>query len=94
MNEDELRDLAERTQAIIEMAEGHAWALFKDRAQAEILAHQRRILSGRLSEEDYRREAGWVDGALAVLSLPTQLEHEYLGARERFEERQTVEEEE
>jgi hypothetical protein len=76
------------------MAEGRAWELLKDRAQAEIIAHRRRILSGRLSEESYRREAGWVDGALAILSLPTQINAEYLRERERFDERKTMEEDE
>ena len=75
------------------MAETHAWELFKDRAQVEILAHQKRILSGRLSEESYRREAGWVDGALAILSLPTQINQEYLRVRAQLEEEQAAEEE-
>lgn len=93
MTEDELRDLAERTQQISEMAESHAWELFKDRAQVEIISHQKRILGGRLSEESYRREAGWIDGALAVLSLPTQINQEYLRIRAQLEE-DTAEEEE
>jgi hypothetical protein len=75
---------------ISEMAETRAWELFKDRAQVEIISHQKRILAGRLSEEQYRREAGWVDGALAILSLPTQINAEYMRERERFEEAKTI----
>lgn len=85
MEETDLRDLAERTQEIHRLTEVLGWELFRDRAHAEIAKHQRSILSGRLSEADYRREAGWVEGALAILGLPEQTMKEFLARREAFD---------
>lgn len=86
MTEDDLRDLSERTQQIQQLTETIGWALYFDRAKAEITQHQNRILGGRLDESDYHREAGFVQGALAMLNLPQQSVDEYQRARQHFEE--------
>ena len=88
MNDDELRDLAERTQQIRDMAETGGWAMLCDRVLAEVSMHQKRILGGRLSEEEYRREAGFVEGAMSALQMPDRVLTEYLRVRERFEAEQ------
>lgn len=93
MTEDELRDLAERTQEIHRITETLGWELFTDRVKAEVAHHQQRILGGRLDLDDYHREAGWVQGALAVLGMPEQAMKELLGARERFDEQKALSEE-
>lgn len=85
MNEDELRDLAERTQEIHRITEVLGWELFVDRAKHEIAKHQQLILSGRLEQDEYHREAGWLQGALAMIGLPEQALKEYLSKREAFE---------
>lgn len=86
MTEEELRDLAERTQQIGELANSIGWDLFVDRAHAEITKKQKAILSGNMDAEQYRRDTGWVAGALAMLSLPTQAREEYARARQQYEE--------
>jgi hypothetical protein len=86
VTEDEIRDLGERVQQIAELTETIGWALFFDRAKVEITQHQNRILGGRLEEADYHREAGWVQGALAIIGLPQQTITEFQRARTRYDE--------
>lgn len=93
MNDQEYADLAERTQQLHELTETPGWAMFLDRAGAEIGKHQRIILGGHLTEEEYRRETGWVQGATVILDLPGKAQYELeQAATERQEENERTEE--
>jgi hypothetical protein len=86
VTDDELRDLAERTHQLVQLAKSPGWALFVDRASIEIARHQRLILGGRLDEAAYRRETGWLEGAQALLAVPEKAQSEYAAALLRAEE--------
>jgi hypothetical protein len=94
VNEDELRDLAERTQQIHDLVSTIGWGMFVDRAHAEITKKQKAILGGNLSADDYRRDTGWVAGALAMLALPAVTAQEYQRQRQAYEEQKQVEQDE
>ena len=60
------------------------WELLKDRAAHEIGAFQKRILQGHVADlAEYKRLAGWVDGASFVLGLPERMQKEVDEARTR-----------
>jgi hypothetical protein len=70
------------------MAQTLGWDLFFDRAKAEIESHQRSIMAGNLSAEDYRKESGWIQGALAVLNLPNKMRDDFQRKHAQYEEEQ------
>lgn len=76
MNDQEFADLAERTHQLKTLTGQTGWPMYLDRAHAEIAKHQRLILGGNLTEPEYRRETGWVQGALLILELPDQAQEE------------------
>jgi len=86
VTEDELRDLQERALQIRELVRQPGWAILTDYVVAQIDAKNRRILAGRLHPDDYRVEAGWVQGATFVLGASDQLDRQVEQARRRLAE--------
>ena len=88
MNDDEFRDLIERTHAIQELTRTPGWQYLVDRAHASIAPRQKAVLDGNPKNmEDYRRATGWIDGALAVLDIPAVVAREIDAERRARAER-------
>lgn len=86
MTEDDFRDLLERNQLVQELTEHAGWPLFIDRAVHTIAEKQKRVLSGRITEEEYRADTGWLEGAQYVLTVPERLNGEVELARTQIVE--------
>lgn len=77
MNENELRDLQERTHRIRELQRDPAWELLHDYCSTIINAKNRNLLNGNAKTiEDYRADAGWISGAMFVLKAADHLEQQ------------------
>lgn len=87
MTDEEFRDLAERTQAIGDWWDMPAAALYVDRLSAEVGKHNRRILGGDLTPEQYQKECGVIQGLQVAAGLVEQARREFERvAMERAEE--------
>lgn len=77
MDDNEFRDLQERSALIAEMAAHPGWTMLVDRAHATLAAKQQRILNGQLGDyTEYQKQCAYVDGALDVLHLPNRVAKE------------------
>ena len=66
------------------MTKDTGWELLKDRAADDIGKHQRRILQANVTDlAEYKKLAGWVEGAMFVLTLPERMQKECDDARVR-----------
>lgn len=61
----QLREMIERRAAIIELMRTPGWNHLYEFVQNEINRRSQRIVLGRLEIDEYQREAGWCQGALA-----------------------------
>jgi hypothetical protein len=75
MNDDELRELQDRVDVIVSMAESAGWAYLVDAARATLLTKQMRIVQGKCdSFEEYKTDCAFGDGMEYLLRLPTRLQ--------------------
>jgi hypothetical protein len=87
MNDAELRELVERAYQIRELQQTEGWILLKDYVASQVQHKNRWLLNGHArSLEEYRAEAGWVQGAMFVLEAADRLDEQVAAARERAEE--------
>src|SRR5262245_39561628 len=92
MNDNELRDLVERAFQIRELQGTQGWALLKDYVASAVNAKNRWLLNGNAKTiEEYRAEAGWVQGAMFVLEASERLDTQIGEARERMAEEKAAE---
>lgn len=75
--EDRLRDYAEAWGNLKEL-DGHAgWETYLDRLRYEYQQRQNRISAGRLSQEDYLRECGILEGMNLAAGVIERVKAEY-----------------
>lgn len=90
MTDDEFRELVERAHQIREVTRHEGWTYLTDRAAINIGARQQQLLQARFeSMEEYKRTAGWVEGALWVLQLADTVQGEVERERGERRERET-----
>lgn len=77
MNDQEFSELAERVQQIHEMTQHPGWPMLLDRATDEIGKRQDRVLTGRLTPDEYRHETGILAGMVRVFQLPIAVAEEF-----------------
>lgn len=74
MNPDQLRELQELAHQLEELTKTDAWKILVDYAQygdGMLASHQKYLISGLCkTTEEYQKQAGWVQGCLAVLNAP------------------------
>lgn len=68
MTDEELRDLIERVHQIQELQKHQGWELLLDYSRALLAHKQGRILSGKLTPDEYHEAVGWLNGANAILN--------------------------
>ena len=84
--DDELRDLVERAYQIRELQQSEGWLLLKDYVATQVNAKNRHLLNGHArSLEDYRAEAGWIQGAMFVLEAADRLDQQLAEMRARVD---------
>jgi hypothetical protein len=85
--DDELRDLVERAYQIRELQQSDGWALLRDYVATQVNAKNRHLLNGHARTiEDYRAEAGWIQGAMFVLEAADRLDEQLAAMRARVDE--------
>jgi hypothetical protein len=77
LTDEEFSAYAEQVQQILTMAESSAWEMFLDRCAVVISSKQQHILSGGLDVDEYRRESGFLNGALTILRIPDLVKQEF-----------------
>ena len=77
MTDEEFSALAERVDTLTTWAAQHGWTLFTDRALVEIDKHNRRILRGDLTPDEYQRACGVIQGMQTLLTLPEQVTRDF-----------------
>jgi hypothetical protein len=91
VTDDELRDLIERAYEITEMQQETGWVYLRDYVTAQIQAKNRHLLNGHAKTiEEYRAEAGWIQGAMFVLEAAQQLNEQVERARILVEEQKAA----
>lgn len=84
MNPNELRELQERAHQIRQLQQTSGWELLADYVKAQADAKLRRLIAGRAKTvEEYRGDAGWIQGATFVLNAADELDKMIAGAAER-----------
>jgi hypothetical protein len=92
VTEDELRDLVERAFEIEQMQESAGWLYLRDYVSAQIQAKNRFLLNGHAKTlEEYRSEAGWIQGAMFVLEAQERLQETVRVARAQLDEQKAAE---
>ena len=76
MDDDEFRDLQERSALIEEISRHPGWDMLVDRAHVTLASMQQSIINGRLNRSDYKNRCGFVEGAFFVLHLPDKVRKE------------------
>jgi len=77
MDDQEFRDLQERSALIEQMSEHPGWAMLIDRAHYTIGAKQQQILKGDIPDYTaYQKAVAYVEGARDVLLLPDKVARE------------------
>lgn len=85
MNDDELRDLQERAHQIRELQAMPQWAMLHDYVSAMVNAKNRSLLNGNAKTiEEYRADAGWINGALFVLNAADRLDEQLKDSTNRI----------
>lgn len=85
--DDYLSDLVERLHQIEQLTAQPGWALLEDYLKAETVAHQNRLLSGRIdSLDEYKRLTGWLDGVFFYRLAAKRLRDQIAGERGRIAE--------
>lgn len=64
---EEAHELIELRHQLQELMSTPGWQVWRDQCQARINAKEREILAGLETLEDYRYNAGWIEGARFVL---------------------------
>ena len=86
MTEDELRELIERAHQIRELTKTPEWELLRDYIATVVSKKNRALLNGNAKTiEEYRGEAGWIQGAMFVLEAADQLDLQVERAREQIQ---------
>jgi len=93
MDDNEFRDLQERSALIEEISRQPGWDMLVDRAHATLASVQQSILNGKLDPDDYKSRCGFVEGAFFVLHLPAKVRDELENELELRQEREQAEEE-
>ena len=89
--DEEVRELVERVYQIRELQKTEGWALLRDYVGAQIQAKNRHLLNGHAkSLEDYRAEAGWIQGAMFVLEAADRLDQHLTDTRARVAEEKAL----
>ena len=95
MEDDEFRELQERSHQILALTQHPGWELLVDRATDGTWRKRELILSGNLTDhEQYKTTITWVTGAEFVLSIPSLIEQELGVEQERRHELELISEEE
>lgn len=87
MNDTEFRELGERAYALQTLKNHPGWEVLAREVEARAGAKNRWLLNGNAKTlEDYRGEAGWVNGARDVLALADSLAEQIERERKRRDE--------
>jgi hypothetical protein len=77
MDDDEFRELQERSQLILDLVEHPGWSLLVDRANVGLWAKQNLLISGGAKDfEHYKTSLAWMEGAQYVLGVPSLINEE------------------
>jgi len=77
VDDNEFRELQERSQLILDMTKHPGWQLLTDRANVGLWAKQNLLVGGGAKDfEHYKTTIAWMEGAQYVLSVPTLIEQE------------------
>ena len=77
MEDNEFRELQERSHLILELTSLPGWIMLMDRANEGIWAKHNLVMSGKLPNfEQYKTTIAWMDGAQYVLAVPDMVQQE------------------
>src|SRR4029077_13948815 len=77
LNDEDFRDVAERTSLIREMTEHPGWAMLLDRASVSLGSRQKALYQGQIENmEDYLKQTSWLEGASFIIGLPAVVQNE------------------
>lgn len=86
MTENEFRELIERQHLLHELSLHEGWGIYVDYVIDRMAKKQRALVGGRLdSMEDYKFEAGWMEGAQYALDAEKNVEAMVVQARATLE---------
>jgi hypothetical protein len=77
MEDEDFRELQERSQLILDLTAQPGWDLLTDRANVGIWAKQNLLIGGSAKDfEHYKTTIAWMEGAQYVLSVPSLIQQE------------------
>lgn len=95
MEDDEFRELQERSHQIIALTQHPGWALLVDRANVGLWAKHNLLVSGGAKDyEHYKTSIAWMEGAQYVLAVPTLIQEELGIEQDRRQELEVISDQE